>query len=222
MAEDLASKVSGGKVAVIREGYDREGEKGRFHAKCSVTLIRAGKEGELLSLVDAGREKDKDEICHALLSKGVLPGQIEAIFLTHNHPDHMLGVVNFNANVYAPDSVYNVGNYKKSEIDSYEVFPKDFQRIGAEIQTFIPEIKLIATHGHSGWDMSVVYQKGNGPKIAMVGDLFWSEQDFYEDNRFTDLCEDSLKQEISRGHVREVIKPGVIVPGHGAAFEVRE
>jgi len=220
MAEDLASKVSGGKVAVIREGYDREGGKGRFHAKCTVTLMRTGKE-ELLSLVDPGREKDKDEICHALILKGVLPGQIETIFLTHNHPDHMLGVVNFNSTVYAPDSVYNVGNYKPSEIDSYGLFPDIFHRIGTEIPTNQREIRLVATHGHSGWDMSVIYQEEKGPKIAVVGDLFWSEQDFYEDNRFTDLCEDPLKQEISRGHIREVIRPEVIVPGHGAAFEAR-
>lgn len=219
--EDLASKATNGMVKVLREGYDREGENGRFRAKCTVTLIRTGKKGEIWNLVDPGREKDKDEIWRELrLIKG-FPGGIDNIFLTHNHPDHMLGIVNFNSTVYAPDSVYNVGNYMKSEIDSYGLLSEIFQRIGTEIPTNQREIRLIATHGHSGWDMSVIYQEKDGPKVAVVGDLFWSEQDFYEDNRFTDLCVDPIKQEISRGHIREVIRPELIIPGHGAVFEPR-
>ena len=217
MEEDLVKKVSGGKASVLRVGGVEERHNG-FYAPATISLVRRmNPDGYPLSysLVDAGgfgREEGKN-IRILLCLEGFREEDIDGIMVTHNHPDHIGNIGSFEkAKVIMPDSDFMVGESNLFHFDNEADF---FENPGNKKRVY-PQTVMVSTPGHSGWDASYVFE-GEG-RIAMVGDLFWSQEDWEEDSQFMDLCVNNNIQKRSRDYVREELKPEVVIPGHGPAF----
>jgi glyoxylase-like metal-dependent hydrolase (beta-lactamase superfamily II) len=220
MIKDLVKEVSLGAVMVLRPGNEEETQKG-FYAPASISLIRCLPQGHppksgLYTLVDCGAPGEEELIKNYLREEGISLNRIGQVLITHNHPDHNGNVNLFRrADIITPDSIFDVNlpNF-------FKLIPSDFyQRPGNEYTNnlLIDQIKLVSTPGHSGWDYSVINSSSKGD-VAIVGDLFWSEEDFENDSEFMELCVNPEMQKRSRAWIREILRPDVIIPGHGEAF----
>ncbi|GAH18981.1 unnamed protein product, partial [marine sediment metagenome] len=186
---------------------------GDFFAPCTITLIRDS--SERYNLVDTGSFGEERTIKELLNKRNITPDQIQRVLITHNHPDHIGTIGLFKeAEVYMPDSKFRV-----NVPNIFRLVHEDFMsEVGREQKIEGSNMSLISTPGHAGWDMSILYQARNGKKIAMVGDLFWSQQDWDNNSEYLNLCVNKAMQDKSRDYVRNVLKPDVIIPGHGDAF----
>jgi glyoxylase-like metal-dependent hydrolase (beta-lactamase superfamily II) len=221
MVENLVEEVSAGNVIVLRAGSEEEGPNGRCHAPASFSLIKGFPNGGHprqgnYSLVDCGGYGESGRVRSLLFDQGLNPSDIGQVLVTHNHPDHMANVGMFNqAHIVMPDSSFTIG-----DVNMYTTRPPQFyEEVGAVDRNglLIGETELVSTSGHSGWDHSVVWRGPNGT-VALVGDLFWSEEDYNFGTQFRELCVDPEGQKRSRDFVKTVLRPDVIVPGHGKAF----
>ena len=213
--EDLVEKVSGGKVQVLRAGEGSELPGGLFYAPSTITLVRDV--GETYNIVDVGCFGEEELVENLLKERNISPTHIQRVLITHNHPDHIGTTGLFKvAEIYMPDSIFHL-----TDPNVFRLMGDDFMlEIGKEKKlTRDSDVSLISTPGHAGWDMSVLYRaKKNGKSIAMVGDLFWSQKDWEDGSEYINLCVNKEMQDKSREYVKNVLKPDVVVPGHGHAF----
>jgi len=221
---DSVSELSDGVVNVLRSGEGRETERG-YYAPASITLIKFP-DSIHGCLVDTGSVREYKIIKESLKGHNISPRQIKKLFITHNHPDHIGTIGNFlYSKVYMPDSNFQVKEPNYFGLGMPENFYEtpgntiDIEELGKNHPDHGNlDLKFISTPGHAGWDLSFLYTGKNG-RIAMIGDLFWSEEDWENDTQYRLLCVNPRMQEISRHYIREVLKPEIIVPGHGPAFK---
>lgn len=208
--KDLAAEISMGAIKVLREGKEKELPRGRFYAPCTTTLIKHEPYGKFL--VDPGCFGEEKTLISLLKQESIFPQQISRIYVTHNHLDHCGTAGLFKgAEVVMPDS-----RFKVSQPNYFHIFPQETYNKPGRIVYIDRVSSVISTPGHSGWDMSLLYRSKKG-LIAIVGDLFWSEEDWNNDSSYLGLCMNPEMQKRSREYVRKM-KPEVIVPGHGPAF----
>ena len=216
--------ASNGALEVLRPGSISASDGKGFYAPATITLLKDPDLFPDYVLIDTGGHGEASNLKRKLWEKALLtPDQISGIYLTHNHPDHCGNLHLFeNAFVRTPDSSFHMcdPNYFKSLAS-----PETMTTPGIVIEIKKPkkandsELRVVSTPGHSGQDLSVLYKCKIG-FVAVVGDLFWSENDWYNDNKYSGLCVNLELQEKSRDYIRK-LKPDVIVPGHGPAFEPR-
>ena len=224
MTKDLAAELSKGQVHVLRAGEERNLGNNEFYAPCTITLIRHGYEkgvkAGVCSIVDPGVSGDERIVSEELRKLGVFPGQIENVFITHNHPDHYGALSCYNnARVYTPDSSFVAGSVMNR--NKFKLWVPDgfYDEPGNRFEVF-PGLTLVSAPGHSGQDYVVVHESEDCMTLV-AGDLFWDEEDYNRDTKFKELCFNPKLQEQSRGYIcgRDgILHPDVIIPGHGPAF----
>jgi glyoxylase-like metal-dependent hydrolase (beta-lactamase superfamily II) len=219
MTTDLASKATDGEFRVLRAGEEKELPGGRFYAPATISAIHELKRDGVFvyryQIIDAGGIGENIINEHNILQREVHVGEVDYVFITHNHPDHVGNIARFkNAYIHMPDSHFHV-----RKPNEFGLMPEDFMsKPGNKMSASRnPRVKLISTPGHSGWDMSVLYT-GKDARVLACGDLFWSEDDFRNDTSYLGLCVNKDMQERSRDYIRNQLKPDVIIPGHGPAF----
>ncbi len=77
----------------------------------SIYLIPIDGSGKAFCLIDAGMDPKAEEILAVLRFKGLDPGMIKAIFVTHGHSDHTAGLRQF------PDADVYVGQQDRAFIE---------------------------------------------------------------------------------------------------------
>jgi len=144
-------------------------------------------------LIDAGAGvhmgPNAGKMLGSLVETGVAPGDIEAIILTHCHPDHILGIVDENWNAVFPNAELVV-----PELDEQFWLRSDFSKIDNEYQRLeteraqkaaapyggrtrtisggevAPGVTMVPlpghTPGHSGYMV-----EGGGKKLFLWGDI---------------------------------------------------
>lgn len=210
MKDNLVTKISEGKVRILREGCEEETEKG-FYAPATITLIE---DKENNYIIDPGCFGEGDIILLSLQSIDLKPKDITKVLITHNHPDHLGNIGLFkNATIYLPDSIFETKNP-----NYFKLMPANFYtKPGESLDIGSKNIQIISTPGHAGWDFSVLYH-GKKERILIAGDLFWSKEDYEKDSEFLELCANPEMQKKSRRYIKEELKPELIIPGHGGAF----
>lgn len=192
------------RVTVLAEGYVRE-EKEVMFASSTMVLIE---DNGLRVLVDPG--SNKDILIDALQKEALQPEDIDVIFVTHCHPDHMLNLRLFPRKKVC-DGEYI---YLDDKIEPYE------EHIPGTM------IQVIKTPGHSQEHCSLLVKTGAG-NICIAGDVFWwndkEEQKldkdgliFHEDKYAVDF--EKLKE--SRKNLLD--SSDYIIPGHGKTFKTSE
>lgn len=199
-------------VKVLVNGEHTWNEEKKLMIGSTVTLIKTDKN----ILVDAGTFKDKEKLLNSLKEEGLTPEDIDIVFLTHLHLDHIVNVHLFNKSMIMlklikgeyPGQIQrlNQGTLERTEI-------KD----GVEIAK---DVECLLTPGHSGDMVSLIVNTDKG-RIVIAGDAI-------PNKKMADLNNEPLPALIvdmndfnkSRKKILEIAD--YIVPGHGDMFKVEK
>ena len=189
-------------LKVLIEGYAYENEDGSWNASPSTTLINTN---GVNVLVDPGANI---QLLKDSLNNNKLTTQdIDIIFLTHYHPDHIL-----NIRLFPEHKIYDGGTIYDSDHESF------FEKV-------IPstDIKLLPTPGHTSEHTALLVEV-EGEMYCIAQDVFWwvdGEQDNSTEEALLNLVDpfaQDIKQLLSS---RKIVleKADWIIPGHGKMFK---
>ena len=139
-------------------------------------------------LIDTGSLENKEELVNNLSKLNLAPKDINIIILTHNHPDHVGGMLPFLKSKFygnSKDFGENIINIKKLKI---------------------PELKFIETPGHSKGGICILYDD-----VLFAGDTLFHRGTIGR----TDLPGSSKKEMEQSLEKLEKINYKILCPGHG-------
>ena len=192
-------------VKVLIEGYAKQTEDG-WIASSTVCLVTV-KDKRIITDPGCNREK----LLETLQKENLTTGEIDYVFQTHRHPDHILLAGIFeNAKHITFDMGLMYENDKIIEFGSHA--------LGEEIE-------IINTPGHVNEHISLIVDTPKG-KVAIAGDVIWwldTEEQILDINQIDhsqaiDLNMEDLVQ--SRKKLLQIAD--YIVPGHGKMFKVHK
>ena len=190
-------------VKILVRGYAWV-KNGVWFASPNTTLI---KDQGYLVIVDPGANAPR--LLSALKKEGLKPKDIDIVFLTHYHLDHILNIRLF------PDHDIHDGN-TINRGDKIIEYKKVIPATG---------IQVISTPGHAFEHCSLLVQTKKG-KIAIAGDVFWwADKDKpkldYQSlvNRRDPYAKDW--QQLKASRKRLLALADYIIPGHGKMFRVQ-
>jgi glyoxylase-like metal-dependent hydrolase (beta-lactamase superfamily II) len=161
------------KVTQILQGFSMGTSQGNL-AFCGVSLI----EGSKRILIDVAHNGRRSLLLQKLADRGLTPGDIDYVFLTHAHWDHMLNIDLFpNATVLMNDVerqyVKNIdahdwatAKYTSGIIESMQTRSL---RDGEEVDD---GVSMLAVPGHSKGSAALLVRGDDGTTSAVCGDAF--------------------------------------------------
>jgi glyoxylase-like metal-dependent hydrolase (beta-lactamase superfamily II) len=180
-------------VDVLVDGYARsDGEIDRVAG--TVSLVRAP---GLTAIVDPGMVADRRHILDPLTELGVAQDEVTDVILSHHHPDHTV----------------NIALFRRARVhDSWATYLDDqWVDRPAEGAVLVDGVTLWETPGHTPQDVTTIVETDDG--VVALTHLWWHAT-MEGDPRATDLAA------LHAGRERVLAVAGLIVPGHGPAFEV--
>lgn len=189
------------RISVLREGYVADLEGGGLRASPSSVLIE---DAGLAVLADPGA--DGVGLLSALSREGLGPRDVDMIFITHPHLDHILNMRLFaEAEIIDPTYIYR----GDEEIPYGELIPGT-------------EVEVLPTPGHTPDHGSLLVPVGTETWLV-AGDLFWWRDGAVPRTDIESLLAledelacDSLALRASRLAALE--RADVVIPGHGKIF----
>lgn len=189
------------KVKVLIEGYAKKLKKG-FVASSTCCLIKAGNKR---IITDPGCNRTR--LLKALGKEGLTTKDIDFVFLSHCHPDHILLAGLFEKAKYVT-------------FDANLVYDKDLM-LEFEKDVLGKEIEIIETPGHVVEHLSLLVKTSKG-KVAIAGDVIWwlDDEDQVADVKQKDHSQAkgmNLKDLIA-SRKKLLSLADWIIPGHGKMF----
>jgi glyoxylase-like metal-dependent hydrolase (beta-lactamase superfamily II) len=188
-------------LKVLIEGYAKQAKSG-WVASSTTTLVKSN--GKNI-IVDPGCNRAK--LLNSLKKKNLKAKDIDYIFLTHNHPDHVLLAGMFeNAKV----------------IDELYVYCGDvITKHGGVIPG--TDLKIIRTPGHMEEHCSLVVPARQGTYVV-AGDVFWWLENEKQEVNISRPDNDPEHMDLqkliaSRKKILEIAD--WVIPGHGKMFRVK-
>lgn len=177
-------------------------EKPLRSAICTCTVI-SGKNFHIL--VDPSL-KDKDSMAAELDRRtGLTIGEIDTVFITHRHDDHLFGIRHFmNASWIAGPEVAKALN--ESNLYSKRFEPADARLMGT--------IDVIHTPGHT-YDHYSLRFDCDGFSVLVAGDAV-ATKDYWEERRMYYNVADMEQSRITMEKINMI--SDIIVPGHDNYF----
>lgn len=190
-------------VKVLIDGYAKEIENG-WIASSTVSLIKSN--GKNI-IVDPGCNRTK--LLESLKKENLETKDIDYVFLTHDHTDHIL----------------LAGIFEKAKVlTPYEIYDEDIQ---IRHDNKIPDIniKIISTPGHCKSHNSFLVKTEVG-NIVIAGDLWWWKDDEKQETDYDILIERNDpyvkdKEVIIKTRKKILEIADYIIPGHGKMFKVK-
>ncbi len=188
-------------ISVLTEGYVIDLVGGGYRASPSSVLIEDG--GKRV-LVDPGA--DRRGLLSALSERGLRPDEIDLVFVTHPHLDHILNICLFSeAEVCDLHFVYR----GDEEIPYGKLIPGT-------------GVEVLPTPGHSPDHASLLVPSG-GETWLVAGDLFWWKDDIVQrtDRKSLLALGDELACDLAAlrtSRLTALERADVVVPGHGKPF----
>ena len=179
-------------VHVLHAGYATD------RVGSTVALVR---DGAALIVANPGMVADRRLILDPLAALGVAPEAVSQVFLSHHHPDHTINVALFpNAEVVDFWARYRADEWLDHEGDGYRLSPRT---------------TLWLTPGHTEEDATLIVEADdatyalthlwwNTDRTPVIDPLAWDQ--------------DALE----RGRERVLQAAGIVIPGHGEPFRVRD
>uniref|UniRef100_A0A0K0F189 Lactamase_B domain-containing protein n=1 Tax=Strongyloides venezuelensis TaxID=75913 RepID=A0A0K0F189_STRVS len=180
--------------------------------KCigTVTLI---KDNGYFIVVDSPSATDmisKEKMLKVLASQHLSPKEIQMAITTHGHPDHF-GQGNLFSNARHFFSTYE---YTDNTYVTTDLATNDSMKLTHHVEVW-------NTPGHTNQDISLIVRTSCCGTIAVVGDLFYDEND--ANGNIKSWIDDAWNGKIGMISRRKVIcNANRIIPGHGPMFKVTE
>ncbi|TAL47979.1 MBL fold metallo-hydrolase [archaeon] len=191
-------------VKILVEGYAKQLEKG-WVASSTTCLITA--ENRRI-ITDPGCNREK--LMEALSKEGITTGDIDYVFLSHCHPDHVLLAGIFE-------------NAKFITFDANLMYHKDLM-IEFDKHVLGKDIEIIETPGHVLEHLSLIINTPKG-RIAIAGDVVWwvegEEQAFDINQKDHSQAKGMDMNELIESRKRILEIADYIIPGHGKMFKVK-
>jgi len=194
-------------LKILTKGYAK---KMKNYLRASSTAVLIEDEKSMMNiLVDPGANKTM--LLKALKKEGLKPDDINLIFITHYHIDHVL----------------NIRLFPEKEVLDGEVIYRDDKEIKFSEKIPNTDIKVIKTPGHSQEHVCLIVETEDR-KILIAGDLFWWFNNQEQKTSYQDLIDledsyasDQTELKKSRENILKILKSGdLIIPGHGNVFKV--
>ncbi len=188
-------------ISVLAEGYVEILEGGRLRASPSAVLIE---EAGTLVLVDPGA--DRMGLLSGLARQGLSPEDVDLIFVTHTHLDHIL----------------NLRLFPEAEVcDSSYIYRGDEEIPRGNFVTGT-KVEILPTPGHTPDHASLLVPVENEVWLV-AGDLFWWRDDAVQRTDRESLLglEDESAADpaaLMTSRMRALARADVVIPGHGKVF----
>ncbi|HEY2600401.1 MAG TPA: N-acyl homoserine lactonase family protein [Thermoleophilaceae bacterium] len=175
-----------------------------------------------------------DAISHQLRSRGIEPGRVKLVVMTHLHVDHASAIVDFPSATFlvsrrewaaaveprgAPRGYirrqfdhafdYRLVDFDSSAADSFATFGRSFDVFGDG------SVRLVSTPGHTFGHLSVVLRL-QGREALVAGDAIYSLRTMREGHLPYRVADEHLFRRSLREiqHYAEQTPDAVIIPGH--------
>ena len=184
-------------VVELVKGYIRRQDGVILEAYSSVTLVVCE---ERRIIIDTSTPERRGQIISGLEDRGLSPGEIDTVILTHLHGDHTSNNDLFHKAVMM------------AHVD--ELPPRGIEPV-IEDQEVCDGVRLIHTPGHTRGSMSVVIE-GDRTYVA-AGDALPTK------NNYLKWVPPGLNYypELALRSMRKIVEiADVVIPGHNGAFEV--
>ncbi len=193
-------------IKILIEGYAKKFENG-WVASSTVCLVTTA--GNKKIITDPGCNREK--LLSALENEGLTTGDIDYVFLSHCHPDHILLAGIFEkakAVTYDSNFIY----------DSDLLVEFDKHMLGSDVE-------IIGTPGHVLEHISLLVDTAEG-KVGIAGDaIFWldGEKQVFDIHQKDHAEAKGLNMEVLVESRKKLIeRTDYIIPGHGKMFKVNK
>jgi len=188
-------------IKILIEGYAKETKRG-WLANSTVVFIQSNEKN---IIVDPGCNRER--LLKAFSDNNLKIGDIDYVFLTHGHVDHVL-----LAGIFENATI----------IDELYIYKKDILNKHGGI---IPEtdLKVIRTPGHKEEHCSLIANTEDGV-FAVAGDVFW-----WLDNEKQEVNIDKPDNDPEHMNIQKLVESrkklleiaDYIIPGHGKMFKTK-
>ena len=200
---------------LLINGYARITKSG-YRASSAVVLVRDS--GKII-LVDPGCNEVR--LLASLKKEKIKPSDIDYIFLTHFHLDHIL-----NIRLFPKTTILDVDTIYKG--DRGVLYGTSTVALAKVDKKCVPgtKIEVIPTPGHAYEHGSLLMQTEKG-KVAIAGDIFWwvdGEKQKLDYKSLVNKADPFVKNKKQLIASRKLLlkKADWIIPGHGETFEVKK
>lgn len=190
------------RVKLLIEGYAEE-LNGYLKASCTTTLIQTSNKN---IVVDPGINKKR--LLESFKKNNLKITDIDYVFLTHYHPDHVFLAAIFEQSIiFDGDTIYK----KDKEIPFHEKLPGT-------------NIRVLLTPGHAHEHASLLVENENRKAIAIAGDVFWWMKNEKQETDYKSLITHydpftKDKDKLTRSRKLLLKSADWIIPEHGKMFK---
>ena len=191
-------------IKTLIQGYAKQLKKGWVASSTCCLILTENKK----IITDPGCNREK--LLKALKKEGLTTKDIDYVFLSHRHPDHILLAGMFEkAKFITFDSNLMYDNDLMLEFDKH-ILGKD--------------IEVIETPGHVLEHLSLLVNTPKG-KVAIAGDVIWwvdGEEQVFDINQKDHTQAKGFNMKTLIESRKRLLKiADYIIPGHGKMFKVK-
>lgn len=191
-------------VKVLIEGYAKELEKGWVASSTTCLITTENKK----IITDPGCNRKK--LLEALDTEGLTTDNIDYVFLSHCHPDHIL----------------LAGIFEKAKFITFDtnlIYDKDLM-LKFDKHVLGKDIEIIETPGHVLEHLSLLVNTPKG-KVAIAGDVIWwvegEGQVFTMNQKDHSQAKGMDMKKLIESRKKLLDLADYIIPGHGKMFKVK-
>ena len=193
------------KVKVLIKGYAKKTKNGWLASSTTALIEDSGRK----IIVDPGINKEL--LLKKLQKEGLSPENIDIVFMTHYHPDH----------------VFLASIFEKAKVLDGDIIYENDKEVGYENNIPGTNLEVILTPGHAHEHASLLIKTAKG-NVVIAGDVFWwtdEEEQKTEDIKALINKEDPFTKDLqalrkSRKKILEITD--WVIPGHGKTFKVKQ
>jgi glyoxylase-like metal-dependent hydrolase (beta-lactamase superfamily II) len=161
-------------------------------------------------IIDPGYQTQGDMLVAALAMRGLAPGDVRTVVMTHLHSDHIAAVPQLgpvSLYVHAEELATPYGRRQHGWLDEADV-----RTLEGERGEVLPGISWLHTPGHSPGHIAVVVETDDG-RVVVAGDTMGPEPAWFAD-RNPPAGLEHREQHIAAYDKIAALDPALIIPGH--------